>query len=130
MAMHPKERLQVLKMIDIGTIAVDEAFQLPATPDSPHGPHDAQQRHLTAPSRETPAPACRSPICNTGTTQARASLPLRRLEVACPIGCHYTPGLKGVQIQPVRDSLATGQEGQLIEVADQSKGVQMELWVQ
>ncbi len=117
-------------MIDTGKISVDEAFQLLAVLDSTHGPHDTEHSRLS--SRAWAGKRLRLLVTNlnTGTTQARASLPLRLLEVGFLIGCHYAPELKGVKMQAIWDSLAEGQEGQLIEVIDQGKGVKVEILVE
>ncbi len=117
-------------MIDTGKISVDEAFQLLAVLDATHGPHDTEQTHFDSPAWAGKRLRLRVTNLHTGTTQARASLPLRLLEVGFLIGCHYAPELKGVKIQHIWDSLAAGQEGKLIEVIDQSKGVKVELLVE
>lgn len=130
MTVHAEERLQVLKMIDSGKISVDEGSQLltaleATNSQSGTGSNARSIRHLAGKRMHLLVSNL-----HTGQIKARASLPLRLLEVGLLIGAHYTAELKGVRLESILAALTDGLEGKIIEVMDQEKQIRVEVLVE
>lgn len=130
MTAQAEERLQVLNMIEAGKISVDEGFQLLTALESARGAYASEGHALNAPRLKGKWMRLRVSDLHSGHAKAQASLPLRLLEAGLLIGAHYAPELRGLNLPQLREALAHGLEGRILEVDDLEKGVKVEVLVE
>ena len=91
MPVQEQERLQVLKMIDAGTITVDEAFRLLDVLDRSAGPEDTVAARLATKALAGKVVRLKVSNLHSGRVKAQAQLPVQLLELGLRIGSSMHP---------------------------------------
>ena len=127
---HTEERLQILKMLEDGTITVDEAATLLAALESgvkkergirQPGPGSAQWLRVRVTDQ------------NTGKQKVTVNVPVSLVDVALKVGAKFAPELEDMDNQVVMDAIEaikSGAQGKIVEVEDDEDGERVEVFVE
>ena len=130
MPVQEQERLQVLKMIDAGTITVDEAFRLLDALDRSAGPEDTVAARLSTKALAGKLVRLKVSNLHNGQVKAQAQLPVQLLELGLRIGSQYAPGVKAIDVHELVAGLADGVGGKIIEVTDHENSIRVEVLIE
>lgn len=127
---HTEERLQILKMLEDGTITVDEAATLLAALESgvkkeqsmrQSGPGSAQWLRVRVTDQ------------NTGKQKVTVNVPVSLVDVALKVGAKFAPELEDMDNQVVMEAIEairSGAQGKIVEVQDDEDGELVEVFVE
>ena len=130
MPVQEQERLQVLKMIDAGTITVDEAFRLLDALDRSAGPENTVVSRLATKALAGKVVRLKVSNLHSGRVKAQAQLPVQLLELGLRIGSQYAPGVKAIDVDELVAGLANGVGGKIVEVTDHENRIRVEVLIE
>jgi hypothetical protein len=119
-----EERLDVLRMLEGGTITADEAARLldaldrtdrapsPVFPPTSEGPNGGRPRHV------------RVRISEGGKIKVNLRLPLGLLDAGIGIARRFAPDRIG-DAQLLRDAILSGMKGELVDIDDNGERVEI-----
>ena len=130
MPVQENERLQVLKMIDTGTITVDEAFRLLDALDRTQAPESTVDSRLR--SKTLAGKHVRLKVSNLHNDQvkAQAKLPVQLLDLGLRIASRYAPGVNAIDVDELVAGLADGVGGKIVEVTDNDNSIRVEVSIE
>jgi hypothetical protein len=121
------EKLQILKMVQEGTITAEEASKLLSAVDEPVG--------SVASGSEAKWFRVKVVDLNSGKAKVNVNLPIALLEVGLSIGMKFVPeeslgGASGIDFKQLVDAIRKGAMGKLVEVEDEDEGIRVEVVVE
>jgi polyhydroxyalkanoate synthesis regulator phasin len=119
-----EERLQVLQMIESGSISSEEGKRLLQALKS----HQEQEPD----TRTTASQWVRFRVTNstTGRRKFSANIPMQLVDVALKIARRFAPELDKEDIDDLQITLRTGIQGKVFELQDQESGELVEIFVE
>ncbi len=116
-----QERMQILKMLEEGTVTAAEAAELLSAVDktgrpSPESFHGRWMRVVVSDQ-------------GTGKEKVRVTVPLGLVEVALRLGARFVPSSVPLDPQEVLEAIRSGEPGKIIEVEDLEHGERVEIYV-
>lgn len=118
-----EERIQILKMVQNGTITADEAAKLmEALDEAParevEGKHQARWFRV------------RVTDLNTGRSKANINIPIGLLNIGLRMGAKFAPNMSDVDMEQVIEAAKSGTLGRIIDVEDTEDGERVEIYVE
>jgi hypothetical protein len=126
-----EEHLKVLKMIQEGKITPEEGAQLLEALDETTGDKKTGTPNNPA-SVSNPARYFRVRITDTDTGKTRTNirLPLTMINAGIRLGMKFSPQVEGLNLDDLKDLIATGETGQIVDVYDDDDGERVEVFIE
>jgi hypothetical protein len=122
-----EERMQILRMIEQGTISATEgAALLRALDQTGGGPSKEPLKGATAPRWFR----VRVTDLNTGRNKVNVSIPLGLVNVGVKMGARFVPDMKGEEYEHLMESIRSGQTGKVVDMMDNEEGERIEVFVE
>ena len=67
---------------------------------------------------------------NSGKSRVRVNIPLRLVKIGAKLGRGFVPELEDLDWDDIANSLAEGEDGLLVDVADESSGEHVQIYVE
>lgn len=120
-----EERLQVLKMIENGTISAAEGAKLLEALDDT-GDQEAGEKG-TGRARWF---RVRVTDMQTGKSKATVNIPVGLLDVGMRLGAKFAPDMEGIDANEVLAAIKSGARGKIVDVEDEEDGERVEIYVE
>ena len=123
-----EERLQILKMIEAGTISAAEGAELLRALDQ-----KTERGQSLEPLRGASAPRwlrVRVTDINTGRNKVNVNIPMGLVNVGMKMGARFAPEIEGAQLDSLMEAIKAGQQGKVIDVVDEEDGEHVEIFVE
>ncbi len=122
-----EERMQILRMIEEGTISATEgAALLRALDQSGSGPAKEPLKGATTPRWFR----VRVTDLNTGRNKINVNIPLGLVNVGVKMGARFVPDMESAQYEQLMESIRSGQTGKVIDVMNNEDGERIEVFVE
>lgn len=119
------ERLQILKMVENGTISAEEAAKLLQAIDA------AEDREASAQQPHQPRWfRVRVTDLATGRSKVNVNIPMGLVHVGMRMGARFAPDIAGIDTEEVLRAVREGIQGKVIDVEDQEDGERVEIFVE
>ena len=120
-----EERMQILKMVEAGTISADEGAKLLAALEE-----GASKREPGAPSGQARWMRIRVTDLKTGRIKANVSLPMGLVSFGMKMGARFAPQMGDIDMDEVVQAVKQGAQGQIIEVEDEEDGERVQIYIE
>ena len=123
-----EERLQILKMIEAGTISAAEGAELLRALDQ-----KTDRGQSLEPLRGASAPRwlrVRVTDTKTGRNKVNVNIPMGLVNVGMKMGARFAPEIEGAQLDSLMEAIKAGQQGKVIDVYDEEDGEHVEIFVE
>jgi hypothetical protein len=126
-----EERMQILKMIEAGTVTADEGARLLAALEegagkgegsAPGGPLAGTGKARWMRIRVTDL--------KTGRAKVNVNLPMGLVNVGVKMGARFAPEMENVDLDEIMDAIKEGAQGKIVEVEDEEDGERVEIYVE
>ncbi len=118
------DRLQILKMIETGTISADEGVKLLKALDEADDAEEA-----TTQSRMPKWFRVHVTDLATGRRKVNVSIPMGLVNVGMRLGARFAPELDDMEIGEILEAIKQGTVGKIIDVEDSEDGERVEIYV-
>ncbi len=120
-----EERMQVLKMVEAGTISADEGARLLAameerTAFEPVSDSSSKPRWMHVLVKDL----------TTGNPKVNVKIPIGLVGVGIKMGAQFIPGTQGVDMQGIVDAVKEGIDGKVTEVEDLESNELVEIYIE
>ena len=120
-----EERMQILKMIENGTITAEEGASLLAALEE-----GATKSEQTRPGGQARWMRVRVTDLNTGRSKVNVNLPMGLVSVGMKIGARFAPEMEGVDLDEIFQAIKDGAQGQIVEVEDEEDNERVQIYVE
>ena len=118
------ERLQILKMIETGTISADEGVKLLKALDEASEAEDE-----TTSTRMPKWFRVHVTDLATGRRKVNVNIPMSLVNVGMRLGARFAPELDDMEIGEIMEAIKQGTVGKIIDVEDPEDGERVEIFV-
>lgn len=123
------ERMRILNLLQEGKITAEEASRLLTA---------LTQTSKTGPTNSRPAAAGRTPRqlrvrvtdMKTDRTKVNVTIPMGLVNMGLKMGARFVPNDVDVDIEEIKEAIATGQMGKLVDAENHEDGERVEVWVE
>lgn len=120
-----EERMQILKMIEDGTITADEGAKLLAALEE--GATKSEQIKSGGPARWM---RVRVTDLNTGRAKVNVNLPMGLVNVGLKVGARYAPEMADIDLDEIVRAIKDGAQGQIVEVEDEEDNERVQIYIE
>ena len=122
-----EERMQILKMIEAGTISASEGAELLRA---------LEQDKNSQPS--TPLKGASEPRwfrvrvtdTKTGKNKVNVNIPMGLVNVGMKMGARFSPELEGMDFEEITELVKSGSQGKVMDVYDEEEGERVEIFIE
>ncbi|MBC7237356.1 MAG: hypothetical protein H5T69_16060 [Chloroflexi bacterium] len=120
-----EERMQILKMVENGTISSAEAARLLEALEERSDKEQAEEKH-------SPPRWFRVRVTNlrTGKPKVNVNIPMGLVNVGMRMGAKFAPDMAGINIDEIIRAVKEGTQGKIIDVEDEEDGERVEIYVE
>ncbi len=124
-----EERMRILNLLQEGKITAEEASRLLSalTQTSKTGSTNARP---TASGRIPRQLRVRVTDMKTDRTKVNVTIPMGLVNMGLKMGARFVPNDVDVDIEEIKEAIATGQMGKLVDAEDHEGGERVEVWVE
>ncbi len=122
-----EERMQILKMIEAGTISASEGAELLRALEK-----DKSSQPST-PLRGASEPRwfrVRVTDTKTGKNKVSVNIPMGLVNVGMKMGARFSPELEGMDFDEISELIQSGGQGKVMDVIDEEEGERVEIFVE
>jgi hypothetical protein len=122
-----EERMQILKMIESGTISAVEGTELLRALDMDSS--GAQSEPLKGAS----SPRwfrVRVTDTNNGRNKINVNIPMALVNTGIKMGARFAPEMEGMEYEQILTAIKRGQQGKVMDVTDEESGERVEIFVE
>ena len=123
-----EERMQILKMIEEGTISAKEGAELLRALDKGK-PHSQSPEPLKGSSNPRWFRVRVTDMAN-GRNKVNVNIPVGLVNVGLKMGARFAPEVEGVDFEEIMDAIRSGQQGKIMDVTDEEGGERVEIFVE
>jgi len=120
-----EERLQILKMIESGTITADEGAKLLAA---------LEEGASKSERLESPGQArwmrIRVTDLKTGRAKVNVNLPMGLVNFGMKMGARFAPEMENLDLNEIMQAIQEGAQGKLVEVEDEEDNERVQIYVE
>ena len=124
-----EERMRILNLLQEGKITAEEASRLLSA---------LTQTSKTGPSNARPAASGRVPrqlrvrvtYMKTDRTKVNVTIPMGLVNMGLKMGARFVPNDVDVDVEEIKEAIASGQMGKLVDAEDHEGGERVEVWVE
>lgn len=123
-----EERMQILKMIEEGTISASEGADLLRALDT-----GKQRAASYEPITGVSNPRWfRVRVTDTasGRHKVNVNIPIGLVQVGIKMGARFAPEMEGVNYEQIMEAIRSGQQGKVLDVTDEEGGERVEIFVE
>jgi hypothetical protein len=120
-----EERLQILKMIEDGTITADEGAKLLAALEE--GATKSEQIKSGGQARWM---RVRVTDLNTGRAKVNVNLPMGLVSVGMKVGARFAPEMEDIDLDEIFQAIKDGAQGQIVEVEDEEDNERVQIYIE
>jgi hypothetical protein len=120
-----EERMQILKMIESGTITADEGAKLLAALEE--GAAKGERSDSSGPARWM---RIRVTDLKTGRAKVNVNLPMGLVNFGMKMGARFAPEMESMDLDEVMQAVKDGAQGKIVEVEDDEDGEKVEIYVE
>jgi len=121
-----EERMQILKMIEAGTISAEEGAKLLAALDEGSG----KRERTESPGGKARWMRIRVTDLKTGNAKVNVNLPMGLVNVGLKMGARFAPDMENVDLDEIMASIKEGAQGKIVEVENGEGGERVEIYVE
>lgn len=120
-----EERLQILQMIESGTITAEEGLDLLGAIEEASG---GESLESDGPSRRW----FRVRVTHTrsGKSKVNINIPLGVVGMGLRLGAKFVPDMGGIDVEEIVQQIKEGARGKIIEAEDREEGERVEIYVE
>lgn len=123
-----EERMRILNLLQEGKITAEEASRL-LSALSQSGKTGGSAR--PAPSGRVPRQLrVRITDLTNDRTKVNVTIPMGLVNMGLKMGARFIPNGVDVDVEEIKDAIAAGQMGKLVDVEDHEDGERVEVWVE
>ena len=119
------ERMQILKMIEDGTITADEGAQLLAALEE-----GATKTMQTSPGGQARWMRVRVTDLNTGRSKVNVNLPMGLVNAGVKIGARFAPEMQDIDLDEIIEAIRDGAQGKIVEVEDEEDNERVQIYIE
>jgi len=120
-----EERMQILKMIEDGTITADEGAKLLAALEE--GTSKGEQIASGGQARWM---RIRVTDLNTGRAKVNVNLPMGLVSLGVKMGARFAPEMEDINLDEVIQAIKDGAQGKIVEVEDEEDNERVEIYIE
>ncbi len=120
-----EERMQILKMIEDGTITADEGAKLLVALEE-----GATRNVQTTPGGQARWMRIRVTDLNTGRTKVNVNLPMGLVNLGVKMGARFAPEMEEVDLDEVIQAIKDGAQGKIVEVEDEEDNERVQIYIE
>ena len=121
-----EERMQILKMIEAGTISAEEGAKLLAALDE----GSSRRERTETPGGKARWMRIRVTDLKTGNAKVNVNLPMGLVNVGLKMGARFAPDMENVDLDEIMASIKEGAQGKIVEVENDEGGERVEIYVE
>ncbi len=125
---NTEERMQILKMIEAGTITAKEGAELLRALDK--GKSQAQTPDPLKGSSNPRWFRVRVTDLKNGRNKVNVNIPVGLVNVGLKMGARFAPEVEGVDFEEIMEAIRSGQQGKIMDVTDEEGGERVEIFVE
>ena len=123
-----EERMQILKMIEEGTISAKEGAELLRALDK--GKPRSQAPEPLKGSSNPRWFRVRVTDMENGRNKVNVNIPVGLVNVGLKMGARFAPEVEGVDFEEIMEAIRSGQQGKIMDVTDEEGGERVEIFVE
>ncbi|MEA3345248.1 MAG: hypothetical protein U9Q78_03240 [Chloroflexota bacterium] len=118
-----QERMQILKMLEVGQISAEEASKLLKA---------LEASTEAEPERIGQANWFRVRVTDTqtGRSKVNVNIPMELVNMGLKIGARFAPDIGDLDFEEVIEAIRSGAQGRIIDVEDEEEGERVEIFVE
>lgn len=120
-----EERMQILKMIEDGTITADEGAKLLAALEE-----GATKDEQSAPGGQARWMRIRVTDLNTGRAKVNVNLPMGLVGLGVKMGARFAPEMEDIDLDEVIQAIKDGAQGKIVEVEDEEDNERVQIYIE
>ncbi len=120
-----EERMQILKMIEDGTITADEGAKLLAALEE--GETKSEQ---IAPGGQARWMRIRVTDLSTGRAKVNVNLPMGLVSLGVKMGARFAPEMEDIDLDEVIQAIKDGAQGKIVEVEDEEDNERVQIYIE
>jgi hypothetical protein len=120
-----EERMQILKMIEDGTITADEGAKLLAALEE-----GATKSKQLKPGGQARWMRVRVTDLNTGRAKVNVNLPMGLVNVGMKVGARYAPEMADIDLDEIFQAIKDGAQGQIVDVEDEEDNERVQIYIE
>jgi len=120
-----EERMQILKMIEDGTITADEGAKLLAALEEGAG-----KGEQIAPGGQARWMRIRVTDLNTGRAKVNVNLPMGLVSLGVKMGARFAPEMEDIDLDEVIQAIKDGAQGKIVEVEDEEDNERVQIYIE
>ena len=127
-----EERMQILKMLEEGTITADDAAKLLAALETGARKESPTSGGSGASDRGEKARWLRVRVTDqaSGKQKVTVNLPMGLVNVGMKMGAKFAPEIEGMDMEEIIGAIRSGAQGKIIDVMDDEDGEHVEIFVE
>lgn len=122
-----EERMQILRMIEQGTITATEGAELLRALEKKDGGPDVEPLRGASQARWF---RVRITDLSTGRNKVNVNIPMGLVNVGMKMGARFAPEMEGVDYDDLMEAIRSGQQGKVIDITDNDDGERVEIFVE
>ena len=122
-----EERMQILKMIEAGTISASEGAELLRALDTDKGVQPTARLKGASEPRWF---RVRVTDTRTGKNKVNVNIPMGLVNVGMKMGARFSPELEGMDFNEISELIKGGAQGKVMDVVDEEEGERVEIFVE
>jgi hypothetical protein len=120
-----EERMQILKMIEDGTITADDGAKLLAALEE-----GASKTIQTTPAGQARWMRVRVTDLNTGRSKVNVNLPMGLVNAGVKIGARFAPEMQDIDLDEIIEAIRDGAQGKIVEVEDEEDNERVQIYIE
>lgn len=120
-----EERMQILKMIEDGTITADEGAKLLAALEE-----GATKNEQIAPGGQARWMRVRVTDLRTGRAKVNVNLPMGLVSLGVKMGARFAPEMNDIDLDEVIRAIKDGAQGKIVEVEDEEDNERVQIYIE
>ncbi|UCC85947.1 MAG: hypothetical protein JSV81_13920 [Anaerolineales bacterium] len=120
-----EERMQILKMIESGTITADEGAKLLAALEE--SAPKSERAESSGPARWM---RIRVTDLKTGRAKVNVNLPMGLVNFGMKMGARFAPEMEDLNLDEIMQAIKEGAHGQVIEVQDEDDNERVQIYIE
>jgi len=122
-----EERMQILKMIEAGTISASEGAELLRALEKDKSSQPSEPLKGASEPRWF---RVRVTDTKTGKNKVNVNIPMGLVNVGMKMGARFSPELEGMDFDEISEIVKAGGQGKVMDVIDEEEGERVEIFVE
>jgi hypothetical protein len=120
-----EERMQILRMIENGTISADEGAKLLAALEE--GASKSERSEVTRPAQWM---RVRVTDLKSGRAKVNVNLPMGLVDIGMKMGARFAPEMENVELDEILKAIQEGAQGKIVEVEDEEDNERVQVYIE